>query len=70
MSAICLAMACLHSAGLATEFMSKAEVKKYYSKKGPSGYNDIVPDFHRSRYATCCYGNHTIHVVMVTMVSY
>ena len=30
--------------------MSKAEVKKYYTKKGPSGYNDIVPDFHRSRY--------------------
>lgn len=40
----------LHSAGLATEFMSKAEVKKYYTKKGPSGYNDIVPDFHRSRF--------------------
>lgn len=37
-------------AGLATEFMSKAEAKKYYSKKGPSSYNDIVPDFHRSRY--------------------
>ena len=40
----------VHSAGLATEFMSKAEIKKYYTKKGPSGYNDTVPDFHRSRY--------------------
>jgi len=30
--------------------MSKSEVKKYYGKKGPSSYDVIVPDFHRSRY--------------------
>ena len=31
--------------------MSKSEAKKYYTKKGPSSYNDIVPDFHRARYS-------------------
>jgi len=39
-------------AGLATEFMTKAEAKKYYGKNGPSSYKDIVPDMHRARYVT------------------
>ena len=36
-------------AGLATEFMTKTEAKKYYGKNGPSGYEVIVPDMHRAR---------------------
>jgi len=35
------------SSGLATEFMSKVEAKKYYKKK--LSYDVIVQDFHRSR---------------------
>ncbi|XP_011410575.2 PREDICTED: uncharacterized protein LOC105316948 [Amphimedon queenslandica] len=36
--------------GLATEFMTKEQAKGTYGAKGPSGYKDIVPDFHRSRW--------------------
>lgn len=35
--------------GLATEFLSKEQAIKYYGENGPSGYSDIIPDFHRSR---------------------
>ena len=35
--------------GLATEFLSKEQALKYYGINGPSGYSDIIPDFHRSR---------------------
>ena len=43
--------------------MSKSEAKKYYTKNGPSSYNDIVPDFHRSRYSG------VVIMFMVTMVT-
>ena len=33
--------------GLATEFMDKLEVKKYYKGSGPIPFQDIVSDFHR-----------------------
>lgn len=42
--------------------MSKSEIKKYYGKKGPTGYNDIIPDFHRARYDGVVY-------ILVTMVT-
>lgn len=35
--------------GLATEFLSKEQALKYYGINGPSGYSDIILDFHRSR---------------------
>lgn len=38
-------------AGLATEFITHKEAKRYY-KQGPSGYADIIPDMHRQRYTT------------------
>lgn len=34
--------------GLATEFLSRKAARKHY-KTGPSGYSDIIQDFHRSR---------------------
>ena len=37
--------------GLATEFITHKEAKRYY-KQGPSGYADIIPDMHRQRYTT------------------
>ena len=35
--------------GLATEFLSKKQAKQAYGAKGPSGYGDIIQDFHRHR---------------------
>ena len=35
--------------GLATEFLDKAQARKYYGKNGPTGYKKRVQDFHRSR---------------------
>ena len=44
-----VALELFFDAGLATEFMFKKEAHAYY-KNGLKGYQDIVQDFHRSRY--------------------
>ncbi|XP_062506783.1 ADP-ribosylarginine hydrolase Tri1-like [Corticium candelabrum] len=36
--------------GLATEFMSRDQAKRAYGLKGPSSFEEIVNDFHRSRW--------------------
>jgi hypothetical protein len=35
--------------GLATEFLTKEQSKAYYGPAGPTGYDAIIQDFHRSR---------------------
>ena len=39
----------IYNLGLATEFLSKEQAIKVYGPNGPSGYSDIIKDFHRSR---------------------
>lgn len=53
--------------GLATEFMSKSEAKKYYTKKGPSSYNDIVPDFHRARWVKGDWTDDTDQMLLILL---